>query len=300
MTDVERRRSVDANSQFSKAADFIWCNARLLERRLFAYDFTGGSKESVVAALLAYQNEDGGFGNALEPDKRTPASHPVDQEWALRVLDYIDAFDQSMANRGCDFLLKITRPEGGVPLRVPTANDYPRMPWWTAEDNAPAQLNPTASITGYLLKHGVRHPWVERATDYCWKAIATTATREYHDLMPIIIFLENAPDRERAEAELERMAQRISETGVVELDPQATGYAHMPLEWAPTPQSFCARLFSDQVIDTHLEALASRQKLDGGWPMTWEPLSDGVKMEWRSYITLEALKTLRAYRRLGK
>jgi hypothetical protein len=87
---------------------------------------------------------------------------------------------------------------------------------------------------------------------------------------------------------------------MVELDPQATGYVHMPLEWAPTPQSFCARLFRDQVIDTHLDALAARQQPDGGWPLTWEPLSEGATMEWRSYVTLEALKTLKAYGRLGK
>ncbi|MBI4926641.1 MAG: hypothetical protein HY835_02670, partial [Anaerolineae bacterium] len=63
---------------FSRAADFIWKNARLLDRRLFAFDFLDGSAEAVVSALAAYQNADGGFGNALEPDKRTPYSTPVD------------------------------------------------------------------------------------------------------------------------------------------------------------------------------------------------------------------------------
>jgi len=291
---------VETNSQLAKAADFIWCNARLLERQLFAYDFMGGSKQAVVEALIAYRNEDGGFGNALEPDKRTPASQPVDQEWALRVLDYIGAFDPLTEYRVCDFLHTITTPEGGVPFTLPTANDYPRMPWWTGEDNAPAALNPTASITGYLLKHGVSHPWVERATEFCWTAIAASEIREFHDLIPEILFLENAPDRDRAEAELARVARRISEPGMVEMDPHATGYVHMPLEWAPTPQSFCAPLFSDQTIDTHLEALAARQQPDGGWPLTWEPLSEGATMEWRSYVTLEVLKTLKAYGRLDK
>ena len=52
------------------AADFIWRNARLLERHVFSRLFLGGSAKAAVAALLPYQNPDGGFGNGLEPDIR--------------------------------------------------------------------------------------------------------------------------------------------------------------------------------------------------------------------------------------
>src|SRR5215211_5959460 len=64
----------------ARAEEFIWSNARLLERRLFAHLFKGAAAEPVHAALRAYQNADGGFGNALEPDKRCPDSQPIDQE----------------------------------------------------------------------------------------------------------------------------------------------------------------------------------------------------------------------------
>ena len=82
----------------ASAQTFILNNARLLERRLFAYLFANGTKQPVIAALLAYQNEDGGFGNALEPDKRTATSQPIDQEVALRVLDDV-GFDAGIALR---------------------------------------------------------------------------------------------------------------------------------------------------------------------------------------------------------
>ena len=36
---------------FTRAEEFIWNNARLLERQLFAYHFKGGSRESVLTAL---------------------------------------------------------------------------------------------------------------------------------------------------------------------------------------------------------------------------------------------------------
>ena len=62
----------------NRAHDFMLRNARLLERRLFEATWTGGPSAAVVAALAAYQNADGGFGAGLEPDKRDPASQPVD------------------------------------------------------------------------------------------------------------------------------------------------------------------------------------------------------------------------------
>src|SRR5215211_7932478 len=148
------------------AQTFILSNARLLERRLFAFLFHQGNPDHVRTALLAYQNADLGFGNALEPDKRTARSQPIDQEFALRVLDDI-GFDRGIALQICDFLETITTTEGGVPFVLPTVRDAPRAPWWdTDPDEPPASINPTASITGLLHKYKIQHPWLDRATDY--------------------------------------------------------------------------------------------------------------------------------------
>ena len=64
---------MDGEERLGRAREFIWRNGRLLDRHLFACLFDGGQREPVLAALRAYQNADGGFGNALEPDKRYAA-----------------------------------------------------------------------------------------------------------------------------------------------------------------------------------------------------------------------------------
>ena len=286
-------------SQLERAQQFIWANARLIDRHLFAYHFAGGPKGPVLAALRAYQNDDGGFGNALEPDKRTPHSQPIDVEVALRILDAVDAFDDPMVARVCEFLPAITRPEGGVPFSLPTANAYPHAPWWRAPDDPPAAINPTAAIAGLLHKHGVRTPWLERASDYCWRTIEASDTTEFHDLMAIVTFLAHAPDRERAGRELQRIRERIAAAGVVETDPAAEGYVHRPLDWAPTPDSPLRPLFSDEVLQEQLRMLQAAQREDGGWPIGWPPISPAVECEYRSVVTTGALLTLRAYRQAG-
>jgi hypothetical protein len=182
-----------------------------------------------------------------------------------------------------------------VPYALPSVNAYPHAPWWTVEENPAASLNPTAAIAGLLLKYGIQHPWIEMASKFCWREITATDTTEFHTLMPVITFLEHTSDRARAEYELQRIASRLTQPGVIELDPNAEGYIQKPLDWAPTPRSFCRRLFDDETMKKHLTALADRQRDDGGWPISWEAISPAVEIEWRGRITIEVLRTLDAY-----
>ena len=54
------------NMNINKAKEFIYKNARPLDCARWQYLFENGSRENVLNFLAAYQNEDGGFGHALE------------------------------------------------------------------------------------------------------------------------------------------------------------------------------------------------------------------------------------------
>jgi hypothetical protein len=277
------------------AQTFILSNARLLERHLFACHFQEGNSDPVRRALLAYQNADGGFGNALEPDKRTASSQPIDQESALRVLDDI-GFDTRIALQICDFLETITTAEGGVPFVSPTVRDAPRAEWWNTDlDEPPASINPTASIAGLLHKYEIRHPWLDRATDYCWQYIEHLQISSGHDFLCVQLFLEHVADRERAERAFEQISAQLIEGEHIAYDPSASGYVFMPLTYAPSPHNMSRRLFDTATIQTHLAALASKQQTDGGWPISWPSVSPACELEYRGIVTLNALKTLKAY-----
>jgi hypothetical protein len=275
---------------------FLLNNGRLLERRLFAFNFHAGSASDVLAALKPYQNTDGGFGNALEPDKRTPSSQPIDQEIALRVMG--DAgFDDAIVQRMCAWLATVTTPDGGVPFTLPTVGDAPHAPWWGTDDpHPPANINPTASIAGLLHKHGVRHAWLDRATDYCWRVIESSDIEEPHALVAALTFLQHAPDRTRADKAFERVGKSVMK--IVTLDPNAQGYVHRPLEFAPRPDSIARKLFNDDVMAANLDFVQAQQQADGGWPIAWPTVSVTNEMEYRGLATLGALRMLRAYERV--
>jgi len=275
--------------------DFVWRHARLVDRRRFAYFFDRGAAEAVVAAVAAYQNPDGGFGNALEPDIRGPGSQPVPTQHAFEFLEEVGALDHPMVGRACDFLVSIS-DGGGVPFVLPHVDDHPHAPWWVPE-HAPS-LNPTAAIAGVLHKAGVtHHPWLDAATEYCWREIPSS-TAGGDDAVAIARFLDHAPDRRRAEGLFGAFGPKVAKEHAT-LDPAAEGYVKMPLDFAPTPSSLARAVFDDSTIDAHLEALAARQQPDGGWPITWDPPSEAARWEWRGEMTVRRLLVLRAYGRLG-
>src|SRR5215472_19200309 len=85
---------------FAAGDRFLLTEARLLERRLFAAVFLGQPGVHVIDALRGYQNDDGGFGHALEPDTRCPASLPIYVETAFQTLAAARAAGHGAAGQG--------------------------------------------------------------------------------------------------------------------------------------------------------------------------------------------------------
>jgi hypothetical protein len=279
-----------------RARLFVLANARVLDRHYYAWRFEGGSAEPVVRALLAYQNDDGGFGNALEPDLRGAASQPVPAEYALHLLDEVDRFDGRIVGPVCRWLTSASTSEAGVPFVLASVGDGSHAPWW--QPTGRASLNPTAGIVGVLHKRGVRHAWVDPATNYCWAALSDHLDEvEPDDAISVLRFLEHVPDRARAVETFVPLGQRIVET-LVAIDPDMPGYVKNPLDFAPHPDSLARQLFGNDLIEAHLAALVRRQQPDGGWPITWDPPSPAAAWEWRAQRTIKALDVLDRYRQL--
>jgi hypothetical protein len=81
------------DDRFAAGRHFLLRQGRLLERRLFATCFENAAGRSVIDVLRGYANADGGFGHGLEPDKRCPASLPIDVEVALQAMVTARAVD---------------------------------------------------------------------------------------------------------------------------------------------------------------------------------------------------------------
>jgi hypothetical protein len=280
------------------AASFVWLNARLLDRHRFAHHFLGNGRDPVVDSLRAYQNPDGGFGHALDPDLRAPVSGPVATQYALEMLEEVGATDGEMIDRAADFLASIARDDGGVPFMLRAAEDYPHAEYFTYADES--SLIQTASNSAALHALGVSHPWLDRATAWMWRAIdeleSGPDTASVYGVRFTLGFLDAVPDAERAERALDTLAPTVREL-VIE-DPEKGEESRRPLDMSPWPGSRSRGLFEPALIERHLDALEAGQEDDGGWEYDWPHWNPAGAHEWRGAITVHSLRILKAHGRI--
>jgi hypothetical protein len=281
---------------FQAGRRFVEAEGRLLERRMAACLFDDGPADAVVRVLWGYRNADGGFGHGLEPDKRIPTSQPLDVEVAFDTMHTAGHPDPALVAGACDWLQGLG-VGAAVPCVFPSVVEHPHSPHWGESQSSPP-LNPTASLAGYLWAFGVDHPWRAAATAFCWARLERSIPIEAHTLTCALTFLAHVPDRERVEALVPAIVAALPELRPFHVEPATAGYGLTPLHLAPRPDSPWRPLFTDDVIDGHLDALAAAQQPDGGWPLSWATFGPAATSDWRGIETLRALRVLRAYGRI--
>jgi hypothetical protein len=266
------------------AEQFLAAHARVLDRRRFERLFAGGEAQPLRDAVAAYRNPDGGFGQALEPDGRCPGSQPPAVALALRVLHEADAWDEDLVAGACDWLEATAPAEGGTPFVDPSVEGWPHAPWWQVQEGLPPSLVSTGVIAGVLLARGVEHPWLERSVEWL-RRVAPAADTPY-DLYGALAFAEYEPGL------ADRLAPAVARA--VTLDPEAEGEVHGPLGFAPRPDSAARSQFDADTVERHLDELEHGQRADGGWTFNFPAWLPAQENDWRGFVTVDALVTLRA------
>ena len=276
------------------AENFIWSAARLVDRHRYAWLFGAGPAEPVLEALRGYRNPDGGFGHALDPDLRCPASQPGPTLYALEILNEADASGHQLARDARAWIGAIAEPDGGIPTLVPGFERYPRAPSWAPK----AGSFLTLALTAVFHAGGVREDdWLPAATEWSWRSIETTEKPGGYWLKFACAFLDSVPDEERARAAFDSLAARI-DTSAFAPAGGAEGEALRPLDLSPRPGIRSRALINEAQIDAHLDAVESDQQRDGGWMFDWLAWSPAQTTDWRGNVTIRALTWLRDNGRL--
>lgn len=137
--------------------------------------------------------------------------------------------------------------------------------------------------------------WFLKNVAYIWRVFEEEKPNGYHDGVQWITFLQHTPEQKRARAYWPVIDECLGRPGTIERDPEAKGYIQKVLDWAPARVSYASKFISDADLEKHLHSLLDQQQADGGWPINWLPISPGVELEWRGWITIRRLKTLKSY-----
>ena len=302
---------------FKRARDFLIKGARPLEKALFTLEFEDGTAGQVLTQLAQYQNPDGGFGQALEPDVRTPSSSALCTEMGLRILSELHTpADHLMLQAAVKYLIKSLDPNTQVWRVVPAdANDYPHAPWWHDEDGSLARtfddylVIPRAGILAALYHYAQMIPadWLAAVTEATIDDIHQMDVEKFGGGGDALVYTRRLAEAPGLPVEFKswlvphiiEIADRIA----ARKSAQWTEYCAPPLKLAPTPDTITAQVLSD-CLPAHLDYLIEGQTPEGFWEPTWSwgdfhPADwSQAQEEWRGILTLDALISLRAFDRL--
>lgn len=302
---------------FEKARAFIYRNARPLDLARWQYHFENGSKDDVINALSYYQNADGGFGNAMEPDSWNPNSSPI-ATWAatevLREIAFSDSAHPVVAGilryleSGSDF-----DNEHRQWLNVVQSNnDFPHAVWWKyGENGSEFKYNPTASLAGFLIKFANRESKLyAKGVEIAKEAFAFLKTNAPFDEQHITTcfinlyndcLFANAKflDMDSFEAILMRQVNccinRNCETWFTE-------YHTKPSDFILSKDSIFYS-GNEELVRRECELLIENQQQDGGFPITWSWWTEYPEFHisanwWRGSFVIANIRFLKNFSQL--
>jgi hypothetical protein len=296
-----------SSQRFEQACAFVNSHARDLDKRLLAYYFKGGTAASVLDELARYQNSDGGFGHAMEPDFRLESSTPMATSVGLQYAADVHApANHPVIVRAMQYLAA-TYADGFWPSLTEAVNQVPRAPWWQyrgadapAEDDWP---NVSAELFGYLWAYAETVPadLLERVSLRARQNLDSGPTLEGFFRYNILCWqraLPHLPETLRLDAEAKIRATFSKYPYTDE------NYGEVNICWlAPSPDSILAQMEPDAVA-VGIDRVIQTQTADGGWWPGWtwgqyEDVWDTAKVEWAGKITTETLHVLNNFGRIG-
>lgn len=299
---------------YTLAKKFILKNSRPLDIARWNYLFEDGSKEDVIKVLKTYQNDDGGFANALEPDCWNINSTPLQTWVATQIIKEINLEDKThpIIKGILDYLSSKDEFDGhrwhGLNTVV-TNDDYPHAPWWSYKQKQELTYNPTASLIGFILKYAEKDTAIYRsacelskeAYNYFKKNFPLESMHEsacfvelYHYMEECSIF--NLFDMEEFKKLLQKQIKQV-----ITYDTKiwSTDYICKPSLFINSKSSDFY-LENKDICDFEYEFILKTQNEDGSWGVTWDwndyPEQWAIsKNWWQSDIIIKNIKYIREF-----
>lgn len=285
--------------------DFLAAHARPLDR--YRFEVLIGSvrpdyPRAVHRALWCYRNEDGAFGNGIEPDLQDATGQPVGAGIALGAIADAGIPAADLAMPLLDWLARVGHEDGSLPFALPAQRPYATAPFWLRADPHGASLMMTAQVAlaaqraARIDRRIAQHPWTVAATRWCLDRIPETVDDlSAHDLCFSLQLLDVLAEREdRARELLHALAARVPADGSLPVEGGLPEERLHLLDLSPVPGTMLRGLLDPAAVDADLDRLAAQRQPDGGWGPDFRTYSPKAALEWRGILTVQAATVLHA------
>ncbi len=269
------------NTTFEKAKVFMYRNARPLDLARFQYHFENGSKETVMNVLSYYQNKDGGFGHAVEPDCWNPHSIPLHSNTAsdiIREIDFEDA-KHSVVQGLLKWYASGEHFNGKTwAITVESNNDYPHAPWWHTESvsSCHTDYNGTAQIAGFIVRYADKDSDIfNLGVRIANEAISALSPDEIMDMHTCTCYMRMAELFEKGKVteyipfnELKEKLHKSINKLIVADTTKWSSYVCQPSCFINSKESEYYRA-NKEIADYECEYIINTQLADGSWNIAW-------------------------------
>lgn len=303
---------------FKKGREFVYRNARPLDLALWEYYFENGSTENVMEKLAFYQNEDGGFGHALEADVWNPNSIPIGTWKATEILAEIGSVDSK--HPIVQGILKYLDCKDGFDSEtgqwgntMPTNNEYPHAIWWE-HNGKPADFNPnpSAALAGFIVAYAEEQSelyqlgckMVIRCFDYM---VENCPIKEEHVIACYIRLYKYLTQSKMTDiVELKKfeecLIQMVDNSLCRDMEKWGKEYVPMPSTFIDSPESFLYNGKQD-LIQKECRMIKEQQLDDGSFVVPWSWCTDYREFEvaanwWKSELIIKKFLFLKKFGQL--
>lgn len=288
----------------TSAVEFILQNARPLELAVYKYFFENKSNQAVVDELLKFQNPDGGFGNALEPDFFNPDSSPIATNDAITTLFRVNAI-----NKNADIVKGIVRyleshdsfneDKKRWLFAIDSNKNYPHAIWWEKKGDGINSFNPSISLAAFLVCYGHNNSLYEEIIKDGFEYLENSDSISGDDLNCFLLAYELLKTNDvnnivDLTAYKSFLCRAINNTICKDTEKYGVEYVAMPSSiFAGTHQEFITPE-TEPLIIAEKNILDKLQMKDGGFDITWKWYTlynefEQARTWWRPRITIEKL-----------
>lgn len=298
---------------FEKAKKFMYRCARPVELARWQYHFEGGSRENVLKALAAFQNEDGGFGHGLEADSMNPYSSPITTWNACMILKEINwQAKEHPIVQGILRYLESGRDYSEVHRQwmntIPSNNDYPHAIWWGFKDESDYKYNPTAMLAGFILKFAdAQARLYKKGISIAKEAVAWFMEKvpkvDRHETACFVTLYEYMQEMNNDIVDMSALEKalkvQVNANITRETEKWQAEYVDKPSAFFIVPGSMFYEDNKD-IAAFECDFIRKTQLEDGSFHVNWQWWNEykefeAAKVVWKGVITLENMRYIKAF-----
>lgn len=289
----------------NKAIQYILENARPLELAIYKYYFENELNQAVVDELSKFQNADGGFGNALEPDFFNPNSSPIATNDAISTLSRVNALDgdSDIVNGIVRYLEShdsFDEDKKRWLFAIDSNKDYPHAIWWEKKGDGISKFNPSVSLAAFMVCYGNRTSLYEEIIKEGFEYLQTGGEISGDDINCYLLAYElltanSINDIVDLDAFKALLCKAIENCICKDIEKYGVEYVSMPsVIFAGKYLNFISPEIKP-LIAAEKDILGKLQKEDGGFDITWKWYTpypaeyEQARAWWRPRITIDKL-----------